>query len=323
MNINGVHNKIVCIVSSLAIMLLIYGLFFIINNTTWNINFSLEKTLDFIESLSWKYIYFCLGATMLCLQCLLFKEKNKYYIIGMIITTLSIILFTILCFSSNSSLINRNALVYGFGLFISLIAMNTPAKLLEKSIGITVVMTIAIIMPMQLSQKMEVEINKIAEKYEKQFKELGYISVKSNALFLRNEYDTRYQFKRDYFLTQNLLMQPESENLKWSTSFDKSTEEYIKLYSQESMKEKNNAYRIANYEDKLYRNYINYFADIYLHVENNKLYIDSIKYDKTQITQQELAEKLDILMKNVIMPKLQKIKDHKDKEQRIEKSYDN
>lgn len=320
MNLKSTFTKVACIISAFAIMALLYTIFFSIINTTFSFNISSAKFLDFIESLSWKYIFFVLGGIMFCFQCLFLKENKPLYLIGLIATGIILVIFTILCVLSNNTLIKPNAIIYTMGICIASLSLFLykvlSCELVTKIIGSIVIMAITILLAINVTpNKMESEIDKVAQKYENSFKELGYVAVRG--YILNNwaggqdrEY-TKYSFKRYTRNDKGLLLnlyENEIKNIPWVTSYDKDL----------NIKDGEYDYRTK----KLYEKNLIIFSTINLYIEDNKLYIENLQYNPTKITQQELAERLDVIMKYLIMPQLKQIKKEEDEKRRIIQTYE-
>ena len=69
-------NSCICAIGAIGLMSLVY--FFLFNVTNINIhpNLSWNGFLDSIENLKWRYINFSLGSTILCCECMSYKNTK-------------------------------------------------------------------------------------------------------------------------------------------------------------------------------------------------------------------------------------------------------
>lgn len=334
---NNIKQIISCFGGAIALMAILYLGFFGINKVDFSFNIKFDEFLDLIESLSWSVHYFILGVIILCMECLYFKTEKKYY--AMILATMIIytIVFIILCNLANKSLVDKTALIFSIGLLIlSLITMHFNKILslrgqTKKEIRTfniinsgLIILFCSLISYSYTPPKMTKPIAIVMKKYEQKFKDLGYIDVKSidNKLVLgENSYAyekrTHYNFKREQIIEENLLIGILKDN-KLIDIFNNDqiqvSTDNILLIGKDEIKLPANIL-VGKYQ---YKELEKLFSNMRLEIIKDKLYIDRINQSNSlNMTQKELAQRLDITMELIILPKLEMMKEQNDKKNRF------
>jgi 1,4-dihydroxy-2-naphthoate octaprenyltransferase len=108
MNLNQLKNPLTCFIGSIVLMGFIYSVFFGVEE----IIEAFAVMLGFISVISWKPIYFIFGSIVLFLQCMIYNNAKGKYKLSLFITLGLLLLFSVLCFISNSEAFNWRAVIY-------------------------------------------------------------------------------------------------------------------------------------------------------------------------------------------------------------------
>lgn len=98
MNLNQFKNPLTCFLGSIVLMGLIYSVFFGVEE----IKEAFAVMLGLISVISWKPIYFIFGSIVLFIQCMIYNNATGKYKLFLFITLGLLLLFSVLCFISNS-----------------------------------------------------------------------------------------------------------------------------------------------------------------------------------------------------------------------------
>jgi hypothetical protein len=283
--------------------------------------------LNFIKDLSWRKIYFSFGCVILFLECLEFKGI-KYKSFNNIVLNFLLLFTILCAFSDfdnfsfkaaffglslysivilspymrnkdyeneseqdKSTHIERGNAIFGVIVF-SLMALillftsdlNSNSKEANKTITIE---------KAKLNESLEVvkdltAIEKVASKYDKEFKDLGFTIVKEYMSFYDKE------TKKNFILYS--YNRPNYEYIE-TAPLVKDTELSIVL--------KQNKLRIIDF-NKL---------TLSLNNKTKNLEITGLVYDKNKFSEEDIASDLDIVMEKIIIPKLKEMSLEMDRKQ--------
>jgi hypothetical protein len=296
MDFNKIKTPLSCLIGSIFLMGIIYSTFFGVES----IKGAIAVSMAFIAVMSWKIIYFILGSIILCIECMIFNKYERASKLQLNIVSAFLLLFVIICGISNYDAFSWKATLFGvllYGLSRGILELKeTPLKNKEEkyfALLILFVIVLALIGVLFADEKefphaqestktintvndikdeRLIEVEKIANKYEKQFKELGFISVSPVTESKSSSYSAYYTYQIKNFQSVGVRLTEDWASVKLSKS--------------------------TRYT----------FSKVSLRLNDEKLFITGLDYDKAKISQDELAKDLDIVMEKIIMPKLKKMK---------------
>lgn len=298
MTVKDIKNLTLCLFGSSLLVLLAYTLF--INPVSFAL-FSANGFLDVIESLPWKIIYFVACTSILCLECLSVKYNDNFKLsmacwASIILIIIVVLLFSAFAITSNDTLFNGYAfwfMIFAIAasilLTIAVSGWKDPKAESGVSILFAVICMIVMFMMFMFNKEMMAKdaITQVASKYKKEFVSTGFIDI--NFSDGNVDYDKkRSSGRKEMFISNKDIVN--------------------------EVAEKFSKYNDIGYDNK--------FKSIRIFVKNDTLYINDLKYDKDEISKEDLAKELDIAMEKVIMPTIHKLNVIVTNEENNRKSYE-
>lgn len=273
--------------------------------------FGWSAALDAVEAWPWRWVTAALGVATLCLECLIVKRARqglRSERLGMALcgTLFAAFVFVILCSMSNDSLIDTPGLVFVLGALASSLAAfglalpdaptdKAPSLRWPAAAGLALLLISAgIASVVASSMKMGAQVAAVVVKYEAEFKALGLSEVSQ--------------------------WQVDTWGNKAGISMD------LKRGSAHSFggplvthQEAAEALGVPKEEQE---GFSNNFGRMTLSLEKGRLRATDLKYKEEEISQEELASRLDIVMSKVVMPQLRALRQRIENERLNRESHE-